>query len=266
MLHWIESQSTSVIAGLMFAFCYAMAAAALLGGVLLSRRTLGEELKTVSAVTLTPLAVILGLLIAFIAARVWDNVAHANEHVGQEATALSEVILLSNTLPPEIQTRLREAVRAHIAFLEEKDWPAMATFSADLRSEPVGLKAALTLLLSFRAAEPSQEFARQQVLGAIERAFVARENRIRLSKAPRIDVLSAADDHVLQAPLNATVAMLVQRPRAICCRPRLPQRKRTCSRGRPANGPTNCALATGTISEPCAIPSSASPLATTSAA
>jgi hypothetical protein len=100
MLHWIESQSTSVIAGLMFAFCYAMAAAALLGGVLLSRRTLGEELKTLSAVTLTPLAVILGLLIAFIAARVWDNVAQADEYVGQEATALSEVILLSNTLTP----------------------------------------------------------------------------------------------------------------------------------------------------------------------
>jgi hypothetical protein len=34
----------------------------------------------------------------------------------------------------------------------------------------------------------------------------------------------------------------------------------------PGNGPTNCAPATGTISEPCAIPSSASPLATTSAA
>jgi hypothetical protein len=34
----------------------------------------------------------------------------------------------------------------------------------------------------------------------------------------------------------------------------------------PGNGPSNCAPATGTISEPCAIPSSASPLATTSGA
>jgi Protein of unknown function (DUF4239) len=215
MLHWIESQSTSVIAGLMFAFCYAMAAAALLGGVLLSRRTLGEELKTLSAVTLTPLAVILGLLIAFIAARVWDNVAQADEYVGQEATALSEVILLSNTLPPEIRTRLREAVRAYIAFIEEKDWPAMATFSADLRSEPVGLKAALTLLLSFRAAEPSQEFARQQVLGAIERAFVARENRIRLSKA-QIAPIQWTAIVVLASLILATTAMIhIGRPAAM---------------------------------------------------
>src|SRR4051812_32592754 len=109
MLHWIESQSTAGIAGLMLAFCYAVAVVAWVCGGLLSRRTVGEELKTVSPVTLTPLAVILGLLIAFIAARVWDNVARANEHVGQEATALSELILLSNALPPEIRTSLREA-------------------------------------------------------------------------------------------------------------------------------------------------------------
>src|SRR6516164_3372919 len=34
----------------------------------------------------------------------------------------------------------------------------------------------------------------------------------------------------------------------------------------PGNGPTSCAPLTGTISDPCATPSSASPLATTSAA
>ena len=91
MLSWIESQSTSVIAGLMLAFCYAMAAAVWVCGKLLSRRTVSEELKTISPVTLTtPLVVILGLLIGFIAARVWANVAKAKEHVEQEATALSE--------------------------------------------------------------------------------------------------------------------------------------------------------------------------------
>ena len=183
MLHWIESQSTLVIAGLMFAFCYAISAAAYGCATALSRRAMGEELKTISPVTLTPLAVLLGLLIAFIAARVWDNVARANEHVGQEATALSEVILLSNILPPEIQTKVREAVKEHIDFLEENDWLAMASFRADLRSEAVALKTALTLLLSFGAAERGQEFARQQAVGAIERAFAAREARIRLSKA-----------------------------------------------------------------------------------
>ena len=58
----------------------------------------------------------------------------------------------------------------------------MANFRADLRSEVTGLETALALLLSFRAADPSQEFARHQAVRAIERAFAEREHRMRLSK------------------------------------------------------------------------------------
>jgi hypothetical protein len=215
MLHSIESQSTAVIASLMFAFCYSLAAVAYGCAAALSRRAIGEELKTISAVTLTPLAVLLGLLIAFIAARVWDNVAHANEHVGQEASALSEVVLLSNALAPEIRTTVRDAVKQHIAFIEQKDWPAMASFQASLHSEPVALKAAFKALLSFGAAEPSQELARQQGVAAIERAFEARENRIRLSKA-QIAPIQWTAIVVLAILILATTAMIhIGRPAAM---------------------------------------------------
>lgn len=216
MLSWIELQSTPVIAGLMLAFCYAMAAAAWVCGKLLSRRTVGEELKTISPVTLTsPLAVIMGLLIAFIAARVWSNVAKANEHVEQEVTALSEVILLSGALPFEIRTSLREAIRSHIAFIEEKDWPAMANFRADLRSEVIGLETALALLLSFRAAEPSQEFARHQAVRAIERAFEEREHRMRLSK-DQIAPIQWTAIIALAGLILATIAIIhIGRPAAM---------------------------------------------------
>ena len=183
MLHWIQSQSTLVIACLSFSFCYVMAAAAFVCGTIFSRRPIGEELKTISPVTLTPLAVIIGLIIAFIAARVWENVARANEYVGQEASALSDVVLFSNGLSPEIRTNLLAAVKEHIVFIQEQDWPAMASFSANLRSEPVGLITGLTVLLSFRPMERNHELAQQRAVRAIERAFEARENRIRLSKA-----------------------------------------------------------------------------------
>ena len=79
MIHWIESQSTSAIIGIVFALCYAFAGVAFGFGTALSRRPIAEQLKTISPVTLTPLAVILGLLIVFLAARVWENVGRANE-------------------------------------------------------------------------------------------------------------------------------------------------------------------------------------------
>ena len=84
MVSWIESQPIPVIAVLMFAFSYALAAAIFGATAILARRPVGEELKTVSPVTLTPLAVILGLLIAFLASRVWENVGHARDYVGKE--------------------------------------------------------------------------------------------------------------------------------------------------------------------------------------
>src|ERR1700730_8603780 len=56
----------------------------------------------------------------------------------------------------------------------------------------------------------------------------------------------AASGDLLAAPIAAAKTVVVARS--------------------PGNGPSNCAPATGTISEPCAIPSSASPLATTAGA
>jgi hypothetical protein len=70
MIYWIESQSTPAIVGIVFCLCYALAAAVFGFAAALSRRHVAEQLKTISPVTLTPLAVILGLLIVFVAARV----------------------------------------------------------------------------------------------------------------------------------------------------------------------------------------------------
>src|SRR6202020_3275950 len=102
LIHWIESQSISAIIGIVFALCYAAAGVVFGFAAALSRRHIAEQLKTISPVTLTPLAVILGLLIVFLAARVWENVGRANEYIGQEAGALSKVMLLANALPKEV--------------------------------------------------------------------------------------------------------------------------------------------------------------------
>jgi Protein of unknown function (DUF4239) len=215
MLHWIQSQSTLVITCLSFFFCYVMAAAAFVCAAIFSRRPIGEELKTISPVTLTPLAVILGLIIAFIAARVWENVARANEYVGQEASALSDVVLFSKGLSPEVRTNLLAAVKEHVAFVHEQDWPAMASFSANLQSEPVGLITALTVLLSFRPMERNHELAQQRAVRAIERAFEAREHRIRLSKA-QIAPIQWAIIIVLSMLILVTTALIhIGRPAAM---------------------------------------------------
>jgi len=66
---WIETQSTTVIALLVFGACYMLTAAIFCSATILSRRAVAEDLKAVAPV-MVPLGTILALLIGFLAAGV----------------------------------------------------------------------------------------------------------------------------------------------------------------------------------------------------
>src|SRR5947207_13341796 len=99
MLLWLESQLTSTIALLVFALCYALAAIIFMAAATISRRPIAHELNATTRVMLTPLAVIAGLLMAFLASRVWSNLDLANSYVAQEASAIRESNLRAYPLP-----------------------------------------------------------------------------------------------------------------------------------------------------------------------
>ena len=181
-MSWIEAQSTFVIGGFVFGFCYLLAGMIFCVTLMLSR-AVAQSLKEIAPTTLTPLGVILGLLIGFLAARVWANLDRANQYVGQEAGALRETILLTDALPPDVKTGVRQAVKKHLDFIESEEWPAMASGRANLQSIAVGLAEAMTALLSFTPVQSNQQLAQQRALVAIEQALEARRNRVLLSQA-----------------------------------------------------------------------------------
>jgi len=199
-MFWIEAKSTVEIALFVFSIAYLAAAIIFCLVASLSRRSVAKDLKTIVPVSLTtPLGVILGLLIAFHASRVWTNLDHAIEYVGQEASALRETVLLAAALPPEVGTRVREAVERHLRLIEE-EWPAMASEQAT-RQRAVGLREAMTEILSFAPTQSNQRLAQERALVAIEDALKARRNRIRLSHA---------DIGPLQWIVIIVLAMLIQ--------------------------------------------------------
>lgn len=180
---WIEAHSTFVIGVFMFGFCYLLATVILCVALMLSRWSVAQSLKAIAPTTLTPLGVILGLLIGFLAARVWANLDRANQYVGQEAGALRETILLTDSLPADVRAGVRRAVKRHLDLIESEEWPAMATRRATLESIAVGLAEAMTALLSFTPVQANQQLAQQRALVAIEQALEARRNRVLLSQA-----------------------------------------------------------------------------------
>ena len=182
MIDLIESQSTIVITVVVLCLCYMVAALVFALAKALSGWPPAEQLKSMSPVTATPLAVILGLLIAFLAARVWENVGHANQYIEREAAALSKVILFANALPAGIATKVRAAVGQHIGFVVEQDWPAMSIVHTSPQTDAVGLTNAMAALLSFTPTQAEHTLAQQRAVAALEQAFEARRNRLQLSQ------------------------------------------------------------------------------------
>ena len=182
MIDLIESQSTTVITVVVLCLCYMVAALVFALAKALSGWPPAEQLRSMSPVTATPLAVILGLLIAFLAARVWENVGHANQYIEREAAALSKVILFANALPPGIATKVRAAVGQHIDFVVEQDWPAMSIVHTSPQTDAVGLTNAMAALLSFTPTQVEHTLAQQRTVAALEQAFEARRNRLQLSQ------------------------------------------------------------------------------------
>jgi hypothetical protein len=183
MVLWLESQTTPVIALLVFALCYLLAAIVFFVVETISRRPIAEQLSATTPVMLTPLAVLAALLIAFLASRVWSNVDRANTYIVQEASAIRQSVLLADTLPEDIRIAVRAALKQYLRFIETEDWPTMAQGRANLRRIPPGLTDAMTALLSFVPAGPGQHVAQERAVIAVEQALDARRHRIVLSQA-----------------------------------------------------------------------------------
>jgi hypothetical protein len=141
---------------LVFAICYVLAAIVFFAVKTVSRRPIAEQLNATTPVMLTPLAVIAGLLIAFLASRVWSNLDRATTYVAQEASAIRQSVLLSDALPDDTRMAVRTALKQYLRFVETDDWPAMAQDRANLRRIPAGLPDAMKALLSFSPAAPEQ--------------------------------------------------------------------------------------------------------------
>lgn len=183
MLFWIESQSTPIIALIVFSATYLCSALIFCVAAFLSRRPIAKELQAVTPALLSPLGTILGIFMAFLAVRVWTTLDHAQEYVGREVSALREIIMLANSLPADIRGQVREAVGKHVDAIVSEEWPAMGEDRVSLGPFPQHLEEAMTAILSFAPVGANQQLIQNRALIAIEDAIEMRRNRVGLSRA-----------------------------------------------------------------------------------
>lgn len=182
LLYWIEAQTTTHIALIAIAGCYLLAVVVYLMVRLFADTVLAGELKATTPVMLTPLAVILGLLIAFLAQRVWTNIDHANAYIGAETGALRQTALLTQALPREVGEPLRNLIRDHVNFVIADDWDSMSSVEGS-RDLPEMLAKAMLQILAYVPETRGQHIAQEQIVVQLNVATTARLDRILLSES-----------------------------------------------------------------------------------
>jgi len=207
LLLWIESQSPATIALITFGLSYASAAVMFAFSRAVASRRFATALKATTPVMLTPLAVLIGLLIAFVASRIWGNYDRAYALVRDEARAIQLALTLGEKLPPKIPTEMRSAIQHYLQFTIDEDWPAKLQGRAKMLATVPGLTDAISTVLSFAPTDASQRLAQQRTLIALEQAIDARQNRILLSNAS-IAPMQWIAIIVLAVLLFLTVAMV----------------------------------------------------------
>lgn len=144
-------------------------------GAVLALATGGQAraFKAMSPVMLTPLAVVFGLLVGFLAAQVWNDADRANAAVTREASALRTVVVLATSFPREPAARIRALVRRHIQEAVSQEWPAMAQRRATLTMITAADTEALQLTLSVLPQNEAQAVAQREMVSSLQSALDA---------------------------------------------------------------------------------------------
>jgi Protein of unknown function (DUF4239) len=183
MSNWLHNLPIFWMAVVIFGACYLMAAIVFLAVSTLARRAIGGAFRGFSPGMLSPLGVIFGLLVAFIAAQVWNDVEHARVAVDREASALRSVVLLAAAFPGDADAHLREMVRHHIDDAVFQEWPRMADQSATIRDTSPALSTALQIAIALDPKSPGQITAQRELVSRLEDALEARRQRIIFSRS-----------------------------------------------------------------------------------
>ena len=183
MADWLYELPVIWMTVVIFAGTYAIAAAIYGIVVGLAAGERARAFKAISPGILSPLGIIFGLFVAFVAAQVWGDSDRASAAVTREASALRAVVLLAASFPGEQEFALRALVRRHIDEIVTHEWPAMGRHQVTLTMAPPTLVEALRVALAMKPASDGQATAQRELVGSLEAAFEARRQRIIISQS-----------------------------------------------------------------------------------
>jgi len=215
MSDWLYNLPVWWMALVIFAATYGATAAVYLVVTRLAVGARARAFKAVSPGLLSPLGIIFGLLVAFVAVGVWGDFDRAKVAVATEASALRTAVLLAADFAPEEEAQLRALISRHITQCVNEEWHAMAEHRATLTLPPAALIEVLQRTLTLTPANDGQRTAQREIASALESALDARRQRIIVSQSNVNSVKWAG--LLLQALCTLIAIAMVQSNNRMAC-------------------------------------------------
>jgi hypothetical protein len=124
-----------------------------------------------------------GMVIAFVAADVWQNDERGRVAVEQEATAVSDAIRVTKHLAPEPAAKIKKLIQDYVESAMADEWPRMAQslYSDETEMALENLMVA-AVRLEAHAADFAESIAGQELRKYTTRIELARDSRLRVSE------------------------------------------------------------------------------------
>lgn len=183
MPDWLHDLPVPWLAAVVFAVAAVVAAAICATVTSLATGERARAFASVSPGLLPPMGIVFALLVGFLAAQVWSSGDRAATAVGEEASSLRAVVLLSAEFSGETEARMRSLVHRQIEDAVTKEWPQMAEHGATLAAVPGPLADLQATALGLRPESPGQAIAQRQIVASLDRALDARRQRIIVSQS-----------------------------------------------------------------------------------
>ncbi|HWD64822.1 MAG TPA: hypothetical protein VG405_06570 [Solirubrobacteraceae bacterium] len=181
MINWLLSLPTVLIVVVVLAATYAMAGVIYLVVMGLSASGRANTFTSLSPGLLSPLGVVFGLIVAFLASGIWSNASIAQTAVNTEASSMRAAVLLSDVFSESTRREMRILVSHQVEEDVKVDWPAMRNGTASLQSVPGPLRSALLLAFHLHPHGSGEIEAQRQLVSQIQSALDARRERIIVS-------------------------------------------------------------------------------------
>jgi hypothetical protein len=181
MINWLLSLPTVWLIVVVLAATYAVAGVICLAVMGLSS---GDRLTVFSSLSpglLSPLGVVFGLIVAFLASGIWTNANVAQTAVNTEASSMRAAVLLSDVFPAPTGREMRVLVSRQVDEDVKVEWPLMEKGTASIQSVPAPLHAALLLAFRLRPRGAGEIEAQRQLVTQIQNALDGRRDRIIVS-------------------------------------------------------------------------------------